>query len=254
MVDKGPVQWEAALPGTVRTMEAEKMVAQLGFKEGHLEQVTGQLTGGQVKAQAVEIEKSWIRWSAPVTFTRDDGWHGDATGGRAPRPPEGGAFQQVDFTNFRAMRAIPGGTESVTAEGARWTPAGLRLEGNVRLEQPLDGKKLLLQAPRVLQRTAPGDDLPAELPDRGELGRIRSGAFLGHPDPEQPAHRRPAEDPAVAHPGARPGPGREAPPSAPGKGGATPPGGCSTVPSWPISARAPPARGTTWCGRTTATP
>jgi hypothetical protein len=164
MVDKGPVQWEAALPGTVRTMEAEKMVAQLGFKEGHLEQVTGQLTGGQVKAQAVEIEKSWIRWSAPVTFTRDDGWHGDATGGRAPRPPEGGAFQQVDFTNFRAMRAIPGGTESVTAEGARWTPAGLRLEGNVRLEQPLDGKKLLLQAPRVLQRTAPGDDLPAELP------------------------------------------------------------------------------------------
>jgi hypothetical protein len=70
----------------------------------------------------------------------------------------------VDFTDFRALRAMPGGNESVRSEGARWTPAGLRLEGNVRLEQPLDGGRLLLQAPRVLQRTAPGDDLPADLP------------------------------------------------------------------------------------------
>ena len=58
---------------------------------------------------------------------------------------------------------MTGGFESVRAEGARWTPAGLRLEGNVRLEQPLDGKRLLLLAPRVLQRTAPGADLPAGL-------------------------------------------------------------------------------------------
>jgi hypothetical protein len=165
VANHGPVIWTAAQPGAVRRMEAERMWAALGFKEGHLEQVTGQLTGGQVKAQVVDIDKSWIRWSAPVTFTRDDGWHGDATGGQAPRPPDGGAFEQVDFTNFRAMRAIPGGTESVLANGARWTPSGLRLEGNVRLTQPLDNNgHVLLQAPRVLQRTASGGDLPADLP------------------------------------------------------------------------------------------
>jgi hypothetical protein len=164
VVNKGPVHWQAAQPGTLLSMDAERMVAELGSKEGHMEQVTGQLVGGQVKAQVVDIEKAWIRYSAPVTFTRDDGWHGDASGGRAPRPPEGGAFEQVDFTDFRAFRAMPGGTESVLSEGARWTPSGLRLEGNVRLEQPLDGKRLLLRAPRVLQRNAPGADLPADLP------------------------------------------------------------------------------------------
>jgi hypothetical protein len=164
VVDKGPVRWEAAEPGAVKAMDADRMVAALGFKEGHMEEVTAQLTGGQVKAHVVDIEQAWIRYSAPITFTRDDGWHGDATGGQAPRPPSGGAFDQVDFTGFRALRAMEGGTESVRSDGARWTPAGLRLEGNVRLEQPQDGKRLLLQAPRVLQRTAPGGDLPADLP------------------------------------------------------------------------------------------
>jgi len=165
VVNKGPVHWEAADPGAIKSMDAERMWGYLESKVGHLEEVTGQLTGGQVKAQVVDIDKSWIRWSAPVTFTRDDGWHGDATGGQAPRPPDGGAFEQVDFTNFRAMRAIPGGTESVLANGARWTPSGLRLEGNVRLTQPLDNNgHVLLQAPRVLQRTASGGDLPADLP------------------------------------------------------------------------------------------
>jgi len=165
VADKGPVRWDAADPGTVRSMEAERMVAALGFKEGHMDEVTAQLTGGQVKAHTVDIEKEWIRYSAPITFTRDDGWHGDASGGRAPRPPEGGAFEQVDFTDFHALRAIEGGTESVRSDGARWTPSGLRLEGNVRMEQPQDGQRLLLQAPRVLQRTAPGgSDLPADLP------------------------------------------------------------------------------------------
>ena len=123
IVDRGPVRWTAADPGTVTSMDAERMWAALGFKEGHLEQVTARLTGGEVKAQVVDIEKAWIRWSAPVTFTRDDGWHGDAAGGRAPRPPDGGAFEQVEFTSFRALRSIPGGTESVRSDGARWTPA-----------------------------------------------------------------------------------------------------------------------------------
>lgn len=162
-VDRGPVRWTAADPGTVQTLTAERMWAALGFQDGHMEDVTGALAGGTIKAQVVDIEKAWIRWSAPVSFVRDDGWHGNAAGGRAPRPPEGGAFEKVELSDFKAQRAIPEGTESVRADGARWTPAGLRLEGDVRLEQPLDQGKVLLRAPRVLQRTGPGGDLPPDL-------------------------------------------------------------------------------------------
>jgi hypothetical protein len=169
VVDHGPVHWEAAQGGTVKSMEAERMWTGMGFREGHLEAVQAFLEGGSVRAKVVDVEPEWIRWSGPLSFVRDDGWHGTAAGGRAPRPPEGGAFEKVEFTDFEALRAMPGGgTESVRSDGARWSPAGLRLEGNVRLEQPLDGQKLLLQAPRVLQRVAPAqkapDDLPADLP------------------------------------------------------------------------------------------
>ena len=164
VAEKGPVRWTATQPGTVQTMTAERMWAALGFQDGHLEDVQAELTGGQVHAQVVDLEPQWIRYSGSVSFVRDDGWHGTAAGGRAPRPPEGGSFEKVEFTDFQAQRAIPEGTESVKANGARWTPAGLRLEGDVRLEQPLDQGRLLLRAPRVLQRTAAGGDLPADLP------------------------------------------------------------------------------------------
>ena len=164
VVDQGPVHWQAAQEGTVKSMEAERMWAAMGFQEGHLEAVTAQLAGGRVQASSVDIKPAWIRWSGPLAFARDDGWHGTAAGGQAPRPPDGGAFEKVEFTDFNALRSLAGGTESVRSAGARWTPAGLRLEGNVRLEQPLDGGRLLLQAPRVLQRNGPGADLPAELP------------------------------------------------------------------------------------------
>jgi hypothetical protein len=164
IVDKGPVRWEAAQGGTVKTMVAQRMWAILDASVGHLEEVQGELVGGRVQTHLVDIEPAWIRWSGPLTFARDDGWHGDASGGQAPRPPDGTPFEQVDFTQFNALRAMTGGTESVRSLGARWTPAGLRLEGDVRLEQPLDGKRLLLRAPRVLQRNGPGADLPADLP------------------------------------------------------------------------------------------
>ena len=164
IVDRGPVRWVAAQEGAVKSMDAQRMWAALGFQTGHMEDVTAQLAGGQVKAQVVDIDPAWIRWSGPLAFSRDDGWHGTAAGGRAPRPPDGGAFEKIELTDFKAERAMTGGTESVTSEGARWTTAGLRLEGNVRLEQPMDGNRLLLQAPRVLQRDGPGPDIPAELP------------------------------------------------------------------------------------------
>jgi hypothetical protein len=165
VVDKGPVHWTAEPPGALKTMTAERMWGYLGAQNGHMEEVTAQLTGGQVTAKVVDIEPKWIIWPEQVTFTRDDGWHGTGASGRAPRPPEGGTFEQVELTDFQAQRAIPEGTESVRANGARWTPAGLRLEGDARLEQPLDQGRLVLRSPRVLQRSAPGGtDLPPDLP------------------------------------------------------------------------------------------
>ena len=62
VVEKGPVHWTATQEGTVRSMDAERMWAALGFNEGHMEGVTAQLTGGQVDAQVVDIEEAWIRW------------------------------------------------------------------------------------------------------------------------------------------------------------------------------------------------
>jgi len=98
-----------------------------------------------------------------VNFQRADGWHGSARQGSAPRPPDSKSFDRLEFSDFKAQRAVEGGQETLDARGARWTPAGLRLEGDVRWEQPLDGMRATLQAPRVLQRSAPGPDLPPGL-------------------------------------------------------------------------------------------
>ena len=167
--DHGPVHWVAAdQTGTLKAMDAHTMWAEQGFETGHLEGVNAKMEGGQVQADVVDILPEWIRWTAPIRFTRADGWIGTASQGQAPRPPEGKPYDRVEFKDFKAHRAMDGGLETLQADGARWTPAGLRLEGAVRWEQPLeeaprDGKRLLLRAPRLLQRVAPGPDLPADL-------------------------------------------------------------------------------------------
>ena len=164
IVEKGPVHWQAAEPGTLKSLVAERMWAALGFREGHLEKVAAELEGGELKAEAMDIKPDWVLWPAALAFVRSDGWHGVAGQGRAPRPPEGHPFDRVEFQAFNARRTMEGGEETLHAEGTRWTPAGLRLEGGVVYEQPLDSGRIVLRAPRVLQRTAPGPDLPAALP------------------------------------------------------------------------------------------
>jgi hypothetical protein len=164
IVEKGPVHWTAADPGALRSLEAQRMDAGLGFQEGHLEQVRAQLVDGDLESAVVDILPQWINWGGPIGFHRQDGWHGQASQGRAPRPAQGKPFDRMELKDFKALRSVEGGQEVLTAEGARWTPAGLRLEGGVRWEQPADGLLLTLRAPRVLQRTGPGEDLPAALP------------------------------------------------------------------------------------------
>lgn len=163
-VEKGPVTWEASDPGILRRMEAERLWLSLGFHEGHLEQVMAQMEGGKVWAESADLDAKAIRWPASLRFEREDGWLGTAESGFAPRPEKGQPLEQVELRNFTASRAVPGGHERLLAGGARWSTAGLRLEGDVKWEQPRNGDLLVLRAPRILIREAEGADLPAALP------------------------------------------------------------------------------------------
>jgi hypothetical protein len=163
-VDKGPVHWTAAAPGALKSMTAERMETSLGFQTGHLWDAAALVEGGSIQAGTVEIGTTEVNFTAPITFRRDDGWSGSANRGQAPRPPKGQAFDRLEFRDFKATRAVEGGVEALHSLGARWTPAGLRLEGDVQWEQPVDGLRATLRAPRVLQRTGPGPDLPQALP------------------------------------------------------------------------------------------
>jgi hypothetical protein len=167
-VDRGPVRWLAPTgPGprpALLAMEAQRLWALPGFQTGHLEGVQARLSEGSLQASVADLSQETIAWPGPLSFSRQDGWQGTARGGVAPRPQPGSSFQRIEFQGFKAHRSLPAGQESLSTLGARWTPAGLRLEGSVLWEQPLDGQRLILRAPRVLIREAPGPDLPPELP------------------------------------------------------------------------------------------
>lgn len=166
-VAQGPARWQVAADGpaaTLRSMEADRLWATPGFLEGHLEGVKAHLAEGSLQASVADLTPDTLAWPGHLAFERTDGWRGEAQGGQAPRPAPGASIQQVEFRKFKARRAAPGGEEQLTTEGARWTPAGLRLEGSVVWDQPLDGQRLTLKAPRVLMREAPGRDLPDTLP------------------------------------------------------------------------------------------
>jgi len=145
-------------------MDAERLWATPGFLTGHLEGVRARLSEGSLQASVADLSPDTVTWPGPLSFDRTDGWRGEAQSGVAPRPLPGASFQQVELKTFRAHRAMPAGEEQLATDGARWTPAGLRLEGNVVWDQPVDGQKLTLKAPRVLMREAPGRDLPESLP------------------------------------------------------------------------------------------
>ena len=166
-VERGPVRWQAPTDGkvaaTLLAMDAERLWASPGFQTGHLEGVKGSLSEGSLQATVADLTLETITWPGALAFQRADGWHGEAQGGVAPRPAPGANFQQVDLRRFRARRSLGTGEEDLSTDGARWTPAGLRLEGSVVWNQPLDNQRLTLKAPRVLMREAPGRDLPEGL-------------------------------------------------------------------------------------------
>jgi hypothetical protein len=167
-VEHGPVRWQAPMDGivkpTLQAMDAERLWATPGFQTGHLEGVKARLSEGSLQASVADLSPDTVTWPGPLAFERADGWRGEAQSGLAPRPLPGAALAQVEFKQFKAHRALPTGEEQLSAEGVRWTPAGLRLEGNVVWDQPAEGQRLTLKAPRVLMREAAGRDLPDTLP------------------------------------------------------------------------------------------
>ncbi len=162
--DRGPILWAPSSASSLQGMEARSLHLEKGFLEGRMTGVAAHFVDGTVWAAAADFDSANIRWTAPLTFKRIDGWQGEAGGGTAPRPRPGSSVQNLEFRDFKARREGGTGTERLAAEGARWTPAGLRLEGAVQWEQPLDGLILRLRAPRVLMREGQGEDLPADLP------------------------------------------------------------------------------------------
>lgn len=174
VVTQGGVRWIAAGPGALKAMEAARLWATPGFETGHLEDAIATLSGGVARASVADLDATTVRWPALLSFTRDDGWKGTATGGEAPRPAPGAPFQRVELKGFHAERRGVEGPEQLDALGARWTEAGLRLEGSVAWTQTYQGAPLKLQGPVVLMRNAPGGDLPKELP-------VGHAAAEGHP-------------------------------------------------------------------------
>ncbi len=166
-VERGPVRWEAPKDGraaTLQMLDADRLWATPGFLTGHLEGVRARLSEGSLQASVAELTPETVTWPSPLSFERKDGWRGEAQGGVAPRPAPGEHFQRVELRHFRARRTLAGGEEQLSTDGARWTPAGLRLEGNVIWDQPVESQRLTLKAPRVLIREASGQDLPEGLP------------------------------------------------------------------------------------------
>jgi len=166
-VERGPVRWQAPTDGpvaTLQSMEADRLWTTPGFQTGHLEGVKARLTDGTLQASLADLSPDTITWPGPLAFERNGGWRGEAQSGIAPRPKPGANFQQVELSRFRAHRKTELGDEHLSTDGARWTPAGLRLEGSVVWDQPVDGQRLILKAPRVMMREGPGPDLPASLP------------------------------------------------------------------------------------------
>lgn len=170
VVEQGPVTWEAQGPGSLRALEAQTLRAAQGFQQGRLDQVRAHLEDGDVEAQRADLAPEALIFPGPLTFRRQDGWNGKAEGGRAPRPPEGQSISRMELRGFQARRGTPQGEERLGTQGVRWTPAGLRLEGSVLWEQPLERERLKLTSSKVLIREGTGEDLPADLP----LGQARA--------------------------------------------------------------------------------
>ncbi len=162
-VDKGPVLWESTEGGPLLRMEAGSLWAKAAFQEGQFRNVKADVQGGTVRADIAELSTTQFRWPGHLNFERDDGWKGEAAGGFAPRPKPGASVDVIELRQFLAYRAVPGGVEHLRSNGVRWTRAGLRMEGSVVWDQPLDGLLLTLSSPRILLREGVGNDLPEDL-------------------------------------------------------------------------------------------
>ena len=207
VVKEGNVVWNSLDGGLVRSLTAGGLNAK-NASSGVLDSVTATLDGGgpigdgKIWAEKVEVAEQSLRFSAPIRFEHQRGWSGTASEGTAIRPtaPDSGAnlitsgnhgadkttkplratgaSGHLDLADFEAHGML--GTEfssrnissinvhSAKANKARWTAAGLQMEGSVAWDLEVvdrNGRatRYLLKAPKTYYRSGPGDDLPDNL-------------------------------------------------------------------------------------------
>jgi len=189
VVEEGPVVWNSLEPGLVSSLTADALNAK-DVSSGVLNSVTAKLDGdgvaggGKIWAECVEVAGQTLRFLAPIRFEHQLGWSGTATEGlanRAVSPDSDGTSESpgsLDLFNFQASGLIGDGfsgenissinVHSASAKSARWTAAGLQMEGNVTWDLEVaekNGKatRYILKAPRTYYRSGLGRDLPEGL-------------------------------------------------------------------------------------------
>jgi hypothetical protein len=193
VVERGPVVWNATGPDLVRALTADSLDAR-DVTTGVLSNVSavlageGALGGGQIWAELVEVAGTTLRFLAPMKFVHQQGWQGTAEEGIATRATGSDTQGVLELRGFNAhgilTQADASGNQSninvhqAKANEARWTSAGLQMEGDVVWDLGIAEKnggttKYLLRAPRTFYRNAPGRPEDA-LPQNIAVGSIRA--------------------------------------------------------------------------------
>ena len=164
VVEDGPVSWFPGKKRNILSIDANKMYVDPSLREGHMEDVTANLIGGQIKSKIIDIDKINIYWSGMVSFIRNDGWCGQSSGGNAKRLTKNSDFKNIELNDPRARRVTTEGTELMSADRAQWVKNNLILVGNVHLDQPSEGTRISLRANTVFQRNSLDGDFPSDMP------------------------------------------------------------------------------------------
>jgi hypothetical protein len=190
LVAQGPVIWNSAGSDIIRSITSESLNATsltAGILNNAQATLTGEGTmgGGQIWAERVEVAGATLRFLAPLKFEHQRGWKGTAAEGLALRPDSPdlsgslnsrGALELKDFQAHGILDAVNSkgnvsalNIREIKANGAKWTSAGLQMEGNVQWNLDLNEKggrttSYLLRAPRAFYRSGPGNELPKDMP------------------------------------------------------------------------------------------
>jgi hypothetical protein len=182
VAERGPVVWNSTGTDLVRSIKADSLDAR-DLMAGTMTSVNASLEGesalggGEVWAEAVEVDGGHLRFSAPIKFEHRQGWRGTAASGAATRQggdqPKGGsqshgALELIDFSasGVLAQEATKGGPPKIDVRQAKaneavWTGSSLQMLGDVKWDLEITEKggsatRYLLSAPTAFYSPALG--------------------------------------------------------------------------------------------------